>query len=198
MSAGALPLLARLAEAATFPKAVRAYESDPWSYLRRKLGECEDPLRAYKRTLYDEACAALLRDLQDSFLKPGAVLDHKETFEKLLTPADFADLSFNLAPGGDPAARREVIAAVLAAARPKTLFDVEKLPRSGAASPGSRSSRRPPGACGWTSSRPCSSGARTANGAGPTSCGAPGATSGSSYRSRAARKACATTSPCSC
>lgn len=128
MSAGALPLLARLGEAATFPKAVRAYESDPWGYMRRKLGECEEPLRAYKRVLYDEASKALLRDLEDSFLKPGAVLEHREVFDKLLSPADYADLSFNLAPGGDPQARREAIAATLASAKPKTLFDIEKLP----------------------------------------------------------------------
>lgn len=124
----ALPLLARLGEAATFPKAVRAYESDPWGYMRRKLGECEEPLRAYKRILYDEAAAALLRDLKAPMLPPEAVLDHKETFDKLLTAADYADLSFNLHPGGDPEARREAISAVLAHAKPKTLFDVEKLP----------------------------------------------------------------------
>ncbi len=124
----ALPLLARLGEAASFPKAVRAYESDPWAYMRRKLGECEGPLRDYKRVLFEQACAGLRRDLKDSFLKPGSVMEHKEAFDKLLAPADYADLSFHLAPGGDPAARREGIEAVLTAAKPKTLFDVEKLP----------------------------------------------------------------------
>jgi hypothetical protein len=64
----ALPLLARLSEAASFPKAVRAYESDSWGYMRRKLGDCEEPLRAYKRTLYDEAATKLLSDLRGSFL----------------------------------------------------------------------------------------------------------------------------------
>jgi hypothetical protein len=124
----ALPLLARLGEAASFPKAVRAYESDPWGYLRRKLAECEAPLRDYKRVLYEEASATLLRDLKEPFLKPGSLMDHKETFDKLLTLADYADLSFNLEPGGDPAGRREAVRAVLANAKPKTLFDVEKLP----------------------------------------------------------------------
>ena len=124
----ALPLLARLGEAASFPKAVRAYESDPWGYMRRKLADCEDPLRAYKRTLYDAAAAQLMSDLRQSFLKPGALLDHKEIFEKLLPAADFADISFNLEPGGDPAARREAIKTVLAHAKPKTCFDLEALP----------------------------------------------------------------------
>ncbi len=124
----ALPLMARLGEAASFPKAVRAYESDPWGYLRRKLLECEAPLRDYKKILYDQACASLLSDLKEPFLKPGSVMDHKETFEKLLTLADFADVAYNLEPGGDPAARREAVRAVLAHAKPKTLFDVEKLP----------------------------------------------------------------------
>ncbi len=128
MSTGALPLLARLAEAASFPSTVRNYESDAWGYMRRKLGDCEGPLRAYKQILFDEAAARLLSDLRGSFLKPGALLDHKETFEKLLAAGDFADLSFNLEPGVDPQHRREAIAAVLAHAKVKTLFDIESRP----------------------------------------------------------------------
>lgn len=128
MSTGALPLLARLGEAASFPKVVRNYEDDPWGYMRRKLEECEEPLRSYKRKLYDEAAAKLLCELNESFLKPGSLLDHKETFEKLLAPADFADISFNLEPGVDPQTRREAIQAVLTHAKPRTLFDIEALP----------------------------------------------------------------------
>lgn len=128
MSATALPLLARLGEAASFPKAVRHYETDPWSYMRRKLGDCAGPLRDYKRTLYEEAVARLLEELRDSFLKPGALLDHKETLEKLLTPGDYADLSFHLDPRGDPKSRREAVKAVLAGAKLKTVFDTEALP----------------------------------------------------------------------
>lgn len=128
MSTGALPLLARLGEAASFPKAVRNYESDPWGYMRRKLEECSTPLRAYKQTLYDEAAARLLADLSESFLKPGSLLDHKETFEKLMAPGDYADLSFNLQPGDSPNDRREAIKIVLTNAKPRTLFDVEILP----------------------------------------------------------------------
>lgn len=128
MTAGALPLLARLGEASSFPQAVRNYESDPWSYLRRKLNDCSGPLRDYKRGLFDEASAALLEDLRASFLKPAALMDHKETFEKLLTPGDYADLAFNLDPGGDPKSRRDAVKDVLAHAKIKTLFDTEALP----------------------------------------------------------------------
>lgn len=128
MSTGALPLLARLGEAASFPKAVRAHESDPWSYLRRKLAECEQPLRTYKQALYEEATASLLRDLKEPFLKPGSLMDHKETFNKLLPLSDFADLSFHLDPGSDPRSRREAAQSVLAAAKPKTVFDTEAQP----------------------------------------------------------------------
>jgi hypothetical protein len=127
LSSGALPLLARLGEASTYPLAVRNYESDPWSYLRRKLADCAGPLREYKRTLYEEASAVLLEDLKDSFLKPSALMDHKETFEKLLTPGDYADLAFNL-EGGDPKSRRDAVKDVLAHAKLKTLFDTEALP----------------------------------------------------------------------
>ncbi|MBI4060309.1 MAG: hypothetical protein HY403_02645 [Elusimicrobia bacterium] len=128
MSAGALPLLARLGEAASFPAAVRNYETDPWSYLRRKLGECAEPLRDYKRALYEDASARLLEDLRGTFLRPGALLDHKETFEKLLTPGDYADLSYHLEAGGDPQSRRAGVKALLAGAKIKTLFDTEALP----------------------------------------------------------------------
>ena len=128
MSAGALPLLARLGEAASFPAAVRNYESDPWSYMRRKLGECAGPLRDYKRHLFEEASARLFDDLRESFIRPGALMDHRETFETLLSPGDFADLSFNLEPGGDPQARREAVKEVLAHAKVKTVFDTEALP----------------------------------------------------------------------
>lgn len=128
MSAGALPLLARLGEAASFPQIVRNYETDSWSYMRRKLAECAGPLRDYKQSLYEEASARLLEDLRESFLKPGALMDHKETFEKLLTSDAFADLSYNLEPGIEPGARREAVKAVLATARIKTVFDTESLP----------------------------------------------------------------------
>ncbi len=128
MSASALPLLARLGEAGCFPQAVRNYETDPWVYLRRKLEDCAGPLRDYKATLFNEARGRLLTDLKDSFLKPGALMDHKETFEKLLSSGDFADLSYNLSPGIEPTARREAVAEVLAHAKLKTLFDTEALP----------------------------------------------------------------------
>jgi hypothetical protein len=127
VSATALPLLARLGEAASYPPAVRLYETDPWSYLRRKLDDCAGPLREYKRTLYEEASTRLLEDLRMPFLTPGAMMDHKETFEKLLTPGDYADLSFHLDPGGDPKSRREAVKDLLSHAKIKTLFDTEAL-----------------------------------------------------------------------
>ena len=127
MSAGALPLLARLGEAASFPRVVRHYETDSWGYMRRKLADCESPLRDYKSELFEAASARLLEDLQGSFLKPDALIDHKETFEKLLTAGDYADFSFHLDPGGDPEKRRASLKAMLDAARPKTVFDVERL-----------------------------------------------------------------------
>lgn len=128
MSATALPLLARLGEAASFPEAVRRYETDPWSYLRRKLADCAGPLHEYKRGLYEEASARLLEDLRGPFLDPAALIGHKETFEKLLSGGDYADLSFNMDPGGDPRARREAVKDLLARAKIKTLFDTEALP----------------------------------------------------------------------
>jgi hypothetical protein len=125
-----LPLLARLSEACAYPKAVRAYEPDPWGYLRRKLDATEGPLRELIGAHFERAKASLLKDLDEPFLKPGALLEHKEAFERLLPLSDFADLAFHLEPGADRAARREGAAQVLAHAKPLTLFDREALPEA--------------------------------------------------------------------
>lgn len=129
MSGGpSLALLARLAEAASWGGLVREYEPDAWGYLRRKLAETEAPFRELRALQFEEARRRLLEDLREPFLKPGALMDHKETLERLLSPADFADLSFHLAPGGDPKARREGAASVLAHAKLRSFFEVERLP----------------------------------------------------------------------
>ncbi len=129
MSGGpSLALLARLADATTWAGKVREYEPDPWGYLRRKLESTEGPFGELRRAQYEEARAGLLRELEEPFLKPGALVDYKEVFERLLSAADFADLSFHLAPGGDPKSRRDGVEQVLANARPRTFFDIEKLP----------------------------------------------------------------------
>lgn len=129
MSGGpALALLARLSEATCWAGRVRDYEPDPWGYLRRKLESTEEPFRALREAQFATAREGLLRDLKEPFLKPGALLDYKETFELLLPASDFADLSFHLNPGGDPKSRRESAASVLAHAKPRTFFDIEKLP----------------------------------------------------------------------
>lgn len=128
MNSGALPLLARLGEAASFPQAVRHYESDPWSYLRRKLGSCEGPLSDYKQALFKQASERLFSDLNDPELKPEMLLDHKETFEKLLSPDDFSEFLLQLDAAGKPAARIAGVRRVLGNARIKTLFDVESMP----------------------------------------------------------------------
>ena len=124
-----LALLARLSEAVSWNDAVRRHESDAWDHLRRKLADMEDPLRVYKRQVFADAKARLLADLERPLLPPGAIEAHKEAFESLLPIGEFADLSFHLDPGGDPASRRDGAAAVLAAAHAPTLFDYEAMPR---------------------------------------------------------------------
>lgn len=129
MSGGpSLALLARLNEAASWTGKVREYEPDPWGYLRRKLEATEGPFRDLTEQRFRQARDRLLEDLKAPFLPPGALVEHKELFERLLSPGDFADLSFNLAPGVAPPSRREGAAQVLAHAKPRTFFDVERLP----------------------------------------------------------------------
>jgi hypothetical protein len=123
-----LVLLARLAEAARWDDLTRRHESDPWAYMRRKLLETADPLRAYKRELLAEAKGRLLADLEKPFLPPGALETHREAFESLLSPGDFADLAFHLDPRAERAARLEGARAALAAASPPTAFELEALP----------------------------------------------------------------------
>ena len=124
-----LVLLARLSEAVSWDAAVQRHETDAWAYLRRKLEDMEDPLRVYKRQVFADAKARLLADLDRPLMPPGTIESHKEAFESLLPIGEYADLSFHLDPGGDPALRREGAAAVLASAHAPTLFDYEALPR---------------------------------------------------------------------
>lgn len=129
MSGGpALALLARLQEAASWSGKVRDFEPDPWGYLRRKLDSTETPFRDLTEQRFREARERLLEDLKAPFLAPGSLIEHKELLERLLGPGDFADLSFNLAPGMDPKSRRDGAAQVLTHAKPRTFFELEKLP----------------------------------------------------------------------
>jgi hypothetical protein len=123
-----LALLARLGEAASWAGKVRDYEPDPWGYLRRKLESTEGPFRELTEQRFREARQRLLEELKAPFLQPGALVEHKELFERLLPPGDFADLSFNLAPGMDPKSRRDGAAQILAHAKPRTFFELERLP----------------------------------------------------------------------
>jgi hypothetical protein len=123
-----LALLARLSEAAIWDESVRRHETDPWAYMRRKLNDAESPLRAYKAELFAHARENLLADLSAAFAPPGALESHKEVFEGLLVPSDFADLSFHLHPSVERGERLEGALAVLEAARVPTLFDLEALP----------------------------------------------------------------------
>jgi len=121
-----LALLARLTEAMHWTEAVRKHETDPWSYMRRKLCETEGPLRMYKHEVFEKAKTSLLTDLAKPSLSPAELSAHKETFEALLTGGDFADLAFNL--DGDPKSRREGAASVFKSAKAPVLFDYEALP----------------------------------------------------------------------
>jgi hypothetical protein len=130
-----LVLLARLTEAVAWDEAVRQHEADAWSYLRRKLGATAEPFRTYKSQLFDEARARLLADLELPDMLPSALEAHKTTFESLIPLGEYADLSFHLDSDAPLEARREGVAAVLAAAHAPTLFDYEAQPperRSGA------------------------------------------------------------------
>lgn len=122
-----LVMIARLTEAVQWDDAVRRHETDPWDYLRRKLDATAEPLREFKREIYDAACARLVSDLSKPMLPPGSLENHREAFDALLTISDFADLSFHLDPGADRAARLEGAKSVLEHARLLTLFDIERM-----------------------------------------------------------------------
>lgn len=126
--APSLPFLARLAEAVQWTDAVRRHEDDPWAYMRRKLQSAAGPLKELKQSLFDKAKAALFADLQAPIIPPGALERHRELFEMLMMPGDFADLAINLLPGGDPKQRLAMCKMVLDGAISLTLFDVEALP----------------------------------------------------------------------
>jgi hypothetical protein len=122
-----LVMIARLTEAVQWDDAVRRHETDPWDHLRRKLDATAEPLREFKREIYDAACARLISDLSKPMLPPGSLETHREAFDALLTISDFADLSFHLDPGADRASRLEGAKSVLEHARLQTLFDIERM-----------------------------------------------------------------------
>lgn len=123
-----LALMARLSEAVIWDESVRRHESDPWAYMRRKLHDCEGPLRAYKAEVFARAKQRLFDDLSLPLLPPGALETHKEVFEGLLPIGDYADLSYHLHPDGDRQARLDGARSVLGAAKVPTLFDHEAVP----------------------------------------------------------------------
>ena len=121
-------LLARLTEATEWNDLVRRHETDAWGYMRRKLQATAGPFKDFKQGLFDKAKEQLFADLSQSIMPPGAIEKHRETFEILMMPGDFADLAFNLLPGGDPKHRLEMCKMILTGAVALTLFDVEALP----------------------------------------------------------------------
>ncbi len=122
-----LAMLARLAEAVQWDDAVRRHENDPWTYLRRKLDDVAEPLHRFKQELFDQARARLIEDLSKPVPPPGSMEAHREAFESLLTVGDFADLSFNLDPDADRAARLDGVRSVLEHARLLTLYEIESM-----------------------------------------------------------------------
>lgn len=120
-----LVLLARVAEATDWGVLVKRFESDPWVHLERKLLDTEQPLRALKQHALEEAGKVLISDLSSKNVTDKKLLEHKEIFESLLAPGDYADIVFLLDPMVAPDARIDGARHILSSAKLQTLFDLE-------------------------------------------------------------------------
>lgn len=122
-------ILARLSEYCQYHGATLRYERDPWNYMRRKLAETEEPLASLKQELFAATRDRLLNELKSGELDEERCADFKLLFERLLSPADFADLAIHLTTqDGAPATRARLISGVLSGVKPHTLFSEENKP----------------------------------------------------------------------
>ncbi|MDD5657971.1 MAG: hypothetical protein PHF00_12040 [Elusimicrobia bacterium] len=118
-----LVIVARLAEFCQF-RSASLQESDPWDFMLRKLREIEEPLGALKTSLFNSNRKRLLAEAGAGALGAERCAEYRGLFEGLVSPGDFVDIAFHLAPGAPNQA--EALAAALAQARPATLFDKER------------------------------------------------------------------------
>jgi hypothetical protein len=89
--------------------------------------DMKDPLRDFKRELFNAAKIRLWDDLSDPALPHSAMEIHRASFEALLDIHDFVDLSFHLDALTDRTSRFEGSRSVLEHAQTPTLFDFEAL-----------------------------------------------------------------------
>ena len=118
-----LVIVARLADFCRF-RSPFLQESDPWGYMLRKLGELEEPLTGLKTALFRATRRRLLAEVRSGSLDAERCADYRTLFERLVSPVDFVDIAFHLAPG--VANQAEALSAVLDQVRPATLFLEER------------------------------------------------------------------------
>lgn len=122
-----LIILARLSEFCQY-RSHAWQDSDPWSFMRRKLQETEAPLSKMKRELLDATTGKLLQEIKAGPLDGERCADFKTLFERLVAPGDFADIAIHLEPGQDPKHLTEMLTDVLRLIKPHHLFIEEAKP----------------------------------------------------------------------
>jgi hypothetical protein len=118
-----LIIIARLAEYCRF-SAILKYEADPWDFMLRKLQETEEPLTAFKSTLFEKTRKRLLDEIAAGGLSAARCSDYRQILEGILCAGDFADAAIHLSP--DAPNQAESLRRVLAQVRPSTLFSEER------------------------------------------------------------------------
>lgn len=100
-------IIARLADFCGYSGARTHEEQDPWSYMRHKLIELEDPIFRLKTQQVLAARDRFVKMLRGGYAPEKDVVEFKTLLEGYMRPGDFADVAFNLSPHilADPKAR---------------------------------------------------------------------------------------------
>jgi len=123
-----LVILARLSEYCQYRGDTLKYESDPWSYMRRKLTDTEQAFTSLKKELFNLTKNKLLEEMKTGEIDEERYADFKALFERLLAPGDFADLAIHLSTQGAAAQRLRTVTQLLDEVKPHTLFIEENKP----------------------------------------------------------------------
>lgn len=121
-----LVIVARLAEFCQWRGSHHFSDREPWTYMREKLLQIEEPVMALKSELFRRTSKQLMEELRAGAMTEERFADYRGLYERLLSRGDFADLAIHLAPipQPDPAWVQDLLKKV----QPNNVFVEERKP----------------------------------------------------------------------
>lgn len=123
-----LVIVARLSEFCQFHRRLLDHHYDPWTFMREKLLQIEQPLRAMKAELLESTRKELLGELAAGPIEEERFSDYKLLFERLVSRSQFVDVAIHL--GAAPPPSLPLLRQALAELRPHDVFQEERLPEA--------------------------------------------------------------------